>query len=602
MRAVRGGLALIGLALVWLLLALPPNLSADNPQRRYGLGLLPSQGDLPRLDTTRLMKASQALPRVVDLSDGLPPVGDQGADSSCVGWALGYYYKTFQEHQEYGWNLNLPQYQFSPAWLYNQRSTVDCSRDAGMSFFDGLAILRDKGAVTLTAMPITPGDTCTQPGPGLMEWAWPYHIEGFANVFAGTGQANLSILKTLLAEGQPIAIAVPVYDSFFGISAAHPVVPRHRPGETIRGGHALLIIGYDDAVGGFMVVNSWGTGWGRAGYAYLAYDFVQYDCFEAWVMSDHVEPVRTVSITLHAGWNLIALPIEANDSRVSDLFAPLGGDLEVLYTWKGEGTNTEPWQVFSPQLPAYANSLDRIEYGRGYWARLGRERTIEISGHMPTTDAISLVPGWNLVGYSGGQIRPAAEALAPIAGRYAAVLAFGHANGNSGWLRYEPQAPEAANTLRNLEPGQGYWVWATQFCTWGSGAAISAVAPELALARAASPPELPSSLGGRLSLRGENVSPGTLVSVWIGETPILTTTASFSDGVSTYSLRIAADNPATTRLDGGRYGDRLRFRIGDSWAAESSWWSPGSAGSLDLSAPALDTPRPHTLWFPFASR
>lgn len=42
-------------------------------------------------------------------------------------------------------------------------------------------------------------------------------------------------------------------------------------GEKEYGGHAVLIVGYDER--GFLVKNSWGTDWGDAGYATIAYDY-----------------------------------------------------------------------------------------------------------------------------------------------------------------------------------------------------------------------------------------------------------------------------------------------------------------------------------------
>ena len=38
-----------------------------------------------------------------------------------------------------------------------------------------------------------------------------------------------------------------------------------------QGGHAILIVGYDDANQCFIVKNSWGDDWGEAGYFKIAY-------------------------------------------------------------------------------------------------------------------------------------------------------------------------------------------------------------------------------------------------------------------------------------------------------------------------------------------
>lgn len=43
----------------------------------------------------------------VDLTAQLPPVGDQGNESSCVAWATSYYYKSSVEKREHTtWNLS----------------------------------------------------------------------------------------------------------------------------------------------------------------------------------------------------------------------------------------------------------------------------------------------------------------------------------------------------------------------------------------------------------------------------------------------------------------------------------------------------------------
>ena len=39
----------------------------------------------------------------------------------------------------------------------------------------------------------------------------------------------------------------------------------------LEGGHAILIVGYDDASQYFIVKNSWGDGWGESGYFRIAY-------------------------------------------------------------------------------------------------------------------------------------------------------------------------------------------------------------------------------------------------------------------------------------------------------------------------------------------
>jgi len=293
-RAAIGVIVALLTALV-VALAAPFAASAQEPQAtldptQYLLGLVPSEVEMPLLDVSHLSGASlHALPPMVDLSAHLPPIGNQGTQGSCVGWVVGYYYKSYQESVEHGWSLTTPEHQFSPAFVYNLRPTSNCDRDGGMSFYAGFSVLRDKGAASLAAFPYDPADTCTQPSPPVLQHAWTYRAESFAPIYQRQGTADVSALKALLAEGRPFAIAVPIYSSFYRLSAKNPVLQRPADDESFYGGHAMFVVGYDDAIGGFKTVNSWGPSWGRDGYCYLSYDFVQYETWEAWAMVDHVE-------------------------------------------------------------------------------------------------------------------------------------------------------------------------------------------------------------------------------------------------------------------------------------------------------------------------
>jgi C1A family cysteine protease len=40
------------------------------------------------------------------------------------------------------------------------------------------------------------------------------------------------------------------------------------------GGHAMLIVGYDDTTGTFIVCNSWGVSWADKGFCYIPYAYI----------------------------------------------------------------------------------------------------------------------------------------------------------------------------------------------------------------------------------------------------------------------------------------------------------------------------------------
>jgi C1A family cysteine protease len=50
------------------------------------------------------------------------------------------------------------------------------------------------------------------------------------------------------------------------------------------GGHAQVIVGYDDNAKCWIVRNSWGTWWGDAGYGYVPYEYLDAsDANDFWV-------------------------------------------------------------------------------------------------------------------------------------------------------------------------------------------------------------------------------------------------------------------------------------------------------------------------------
>jgi len=255
---------------------------AKGPEAEYALGLLPSpEEDYPRL---ALDVTAGPLPPAADLSSVMPPVGNQGRQASCVGWAIAYYYRSYQEGVE---NHRLPAQTdelFSPAYIYNQRS--DKSRDVGMSMVSGLRIAVDQGVATLATMPYNAADSTSQPSAAARAEAALYRSLSYFSLFTRQGSANLQLLKQHLAQGGPVLLAVPIYSEFFRVNSYNPVIGVPAAGSTYYGGHAVTVIGYDDAAKTFKFVNSWGRGWGNYGYAYLSYEFVQRYAWEGWVLMD----------------------------------------------------------------------------------------------------------------------------------------------------------------------------------------------------------------------------------------------------------------------------------------------------------------------------
>jgi C1A family cysteine protease len=250
------------------------------------------------------------LPPVVDLSDGLPPVKSQGNQGSCVGWAVGYYYKTFQEGKEHKWDLTKQAHQFSPAFIYNQ---LNEGIDFGINIADALKLLVNKGCATLAAFPYDEKDYLTQPNSEQLDLAKSFKIQSFYNFFQGAGNCTdetINIMKQWIANGDAIVFSLKSFNSFkFAPNDPEYVAPSPGPSEQPCPSHAILAVGYNDNVyyidnngakhyGAFKFVNSKGTDYGYKGFVYVSYDYIKTAADEAWCMSDAPDPTDfTIGLT-----------------------------------------------------------------------------------------------------------------------------------------------------------------------------------------------------------------------------------------------------------------------------------------------------------------
>ena len=84
-----------------------------------------------------------------------------------------------------------------------------------------------------------------------------------------------SQLKACLAEGFAIIMGFTVYTAFESAEVARTgILNMPEPTETTVGGHAVLVVGYDDTEKRVIVRNSWGNTWGQLGYFTMPYEYL----------------------------------------------------------------------------------------------------------------------------------------------------------------------------------------------------------------------------------------------------------------------------------------------------------------------------------------
>ena len=242
--------ALSATAAAFLVLATPIAAGAQ--------GLLPEDpavlAALPRAPLHRAW-----LPPAVDLSAGFPPPGDQGHSSTCAGWAVGYALRSYIEHETTGADMSQPGNRFNPLFIYN-RVAQTCA--AGARITDAVAFLSRVGALPFREMSSA---ACPDgAGPEVMARAAAWRIGSYHVV----STQRLDDVKGELAQRRPVVIGIRITT---GLQHLGPGDVYAEPEGSDLGGHAVVVVGYDDARQAFKVMNSWGRGWGDGGFGWISY-------------------------------------------------------------------------------------------------------------------------------------------------------------------------------------------------------------------------------------------------------------------------------------------------------------------------------------------
>lgn len=228
--------------------------------------------------------AKASLPAFVDLRAWCSPIENQGSLGSCTANA-GVGLVEYFERRAFGKHIDA-----SRLFLY--KATRNMSHWTG----DTGAFLRTTmGALVLFGVPpeeywqYVIADFDKEPSAFCYAFAQNYQAISYYRLDPPGTPANVLLdrIKLNLSAGLPSMFGFTVYNSI-GQAASTGKIPYPTPGERITGGHAIVAVGYDDAMkikntnpksvetkGALLIRNSWGTGWGpMGGYLWLPYEYV----------------------------------------------------------------------------------------------------------------------------------------------------------------------------------------------------------------------------------------------------------------------------------------------------------------------------------------
>jgi len=215
------------------------------------LGCLKHKVDLRDYIAESMLPTAVILPKRVDLRPYLPPVFDQKDQGACSAVASGTQ-KECLEYFDYGFKGRMS-YQF----IYNLRS----NKSEGMYPRETMKILVEKGCVEEELFPYL--KSLKKPNKTILKRGENHKNKSYAEVHTAEG-AKKSLYQSLKGVGSAIYVAFPVYN--YG-----PKFWFKREGDVKTGGHAVIIVGYDDKRQSFLLRNSWGEDWVDDGYTWISY-------------------------------------------------------------------------------------------------------------------------------------------------------------------------------------------------------------------------------------------------------------------------------------------------------------------------------------------
>jgi C1A family cysteine protease len=223
-----------------------------------------------------------SIPASVDLRQYCSPIEDQGSLGSCTANATVGLVEYF-ERRANGRFIDA-----SRLFLYKAtRDLLHWTGDTGAYLRSTMGALALFGVPPEEYWPYNIAKYDIEPSSFLFSFAANYKaIKYFRLDPPGTPPGTLlTRIKANLVKGLPPVYGFTVYNSI-SQAATSGKIPYPAPGDRVVGGHANLLVGYDDnmtiknatngatTTGAFITRNSWGTTWGDHGYGYLPYDYV----------------------------------------------------------------------------------------------------------------------------------------------------------------------------------------------------------------------------------------------------------------------------------------------------------------------------------------
>jgi hypothetical protein len=229
-----------------------------------------------------ILAAAAAAPAAKDLRQDWWKIGDQGSTGSCVGWAAA--------DSVVRWHLattnritqtDLLSVRF--VWMAAKETDEFLRRPStfiegdGTSLKAALDVVRKFGVVPDRDLPFRSGRLYKGQSQAFYATAAQLKIASYFNL-----GRDPSRWRRWLAANGPILTRLDVDATWDNAASTGGNLDSYQP-DTVRGGHAVALVGYTPER--FIVRNSWGKGWGDQGFGYASIEYARDAFTEAYGVS-----------------------------------------------------------------------------------------------------------------------------------------------------------------------------------------------------------------------------------------------------------------------------------------------------------------------------
>ena len=330
-----------------------------------------------------------------------PSIGNQHSLGSCTTWAEIYYQMSYAENVALNRTATHDN-TCSPVWIYNFANGGDANTGADITHAFRLAqrigvpSLKTSPNTTVNAKWTTTKEAFTEAPKYRVNNYNLFYLDTYNNKITNPKSEVIAPIKAALNNNELVTYTTYVFSWKNKTIQKDSRVPENTKyanddiaiySTGYSGCHRMTIVGYDDDIwvdingdgkiqeaekGAFKIVNSWGTGYGNNGFAWVSYDALNYDS----AVSDSL-PNRLNQPTIFDLMRVSVKPIDAcsNINLEYTLNTKYRDEVSIAITAKNKNTgktyegNVEPFQSYKKEYVNYRCSFDGTKnYSTGDFA------------------------------------------------------------------------------------------------------------------------------------------------------------------------------------------------------------------------------------------